>query len=113
MRRGLFLAHNPPSPSNTHFPIEALKAAYEFLQAGIDENWVLFVQRKRGQEAEYQFCKSTELLSLSLPGNTTLKLWELLKGNYDRSRFLPTAYLTETGYIFVVLLDTSKYRTNG
>jgi hypothetical protein len=111
VKRNLFLPQQRPSAADTHFPLEALKAAYEFLAAGIDSDVVMFVERKRNQKAHFQFCKSSALIELSLPGNTTLKLWQLLKGNYDRTRFIPTAYLCE-GYVFVVLLDTSKFFIN-
>lgn len=108
MDRGLFLPQNQPSASNTTFPIECLKAAYERLQAGIDSDEVMFCQRRSGQEAEYRFCKTLELPTLRLPRSTMLKLWDLIKVKYDRTRFIPTAYLVYD-HVFVVLLDTSKY----
>lgn len=112
MKRNLFLPHQRPSAANTHFPLEALRAAYEFLAAGIDSDVVMFVERKRSQSAEFQFYKSSALIELSLPGNTTLKLWELLRTKYDRTRFIPTAYLDERGFCWIVLLDTAKLFLN-
>jgi hypothetical protein len=109
MKQGSFLPPNPPSPSNTHFPIEALRAAYEFLQAGIDWDYVMFARRRRGQPAEFCFCKSSELLTLKLPGETTLKLWRLLGVGYNRTRYIPLAYLDDKGYCWTGYLDTSTY----
>ena len=107
MKRGLFLQQNPPSPGNVHFPLEVLKAAYEFLQAGIDSDHVLFCYRRSGQEAHYEFRKTSDLLGLQLPGNTTYKLWQLIRGGYDRTRLIPTAFLCD-GFCWVILLDTHK-----
>lgn len=99
----------PKSSSNTLFPIEALKAAYEFLAAGIDVDYVVLVQRRRGQDAHVQFVKSAHVLTLDLPGDTSLKLWNLLQTSYDRTKLIPMAFRDEGGFIWVGLLDASKY----
>lgn len=113
MSSDLYLPQHKPSASNVTFPLEALKAAHAFLQAGIDLPHVFFVERKRSQHSQYQFVKSSKLLELNLPGNTTLKLWKLVQQNYDRTRYIPVACLNEDGFVWVGILDTSKLFLEG